>query len=89
MAIEDAWVLSQCLQGPGGVGDGLAAYASARRARTAKVQLTARANAGLFHHREPTAQLKAYAPQWLAAKVSPGRFHARQDWLYGHDVTLS
>ena len=89
MAIEDAWVLAQSLRGANSISNELAAYATARGARAAKVQMTARANAGLFHHRTLAARLKAYGPQWLAAKTNPSQFYAHQDWLYGHDVALA
>jgi salicylate hydroxylase len=87
MAIEDAWVLARSLDSATDVAGGLEAYAQSRHARTAKVQKTARANAGLFHHRGLSDRVRAYAPQWWAAKARPTQFHARQDWLYGHDVT--
>jgi salicylate hydroxylase len=46
MAIEDAVVLARALEGAGadGVGDALAAYEAARRARTAQVQIASRGN---------------------------------------------
>jgi salicylate hydroxylase len=87
MAIEDAWCLAQSLDRAGDVAARLESYARGRHARTAKVQQTARANAGLFHHRRLNDQVRAYAPQWWAARTRPMQFHARQDWLYGHDVT--
>ena len=91
MAIEDAWVLSEKLdkasKDSNSIDKYLQSYQLARRARTIKVQKEASANMKRFHLRSPITQLAAYGPLWMAGKVSPNIFHARQDWLYGHDVT--
>ena len=93
MAIEDAWVLSAKLDKASKDPDSnsikkyLQSYQLTRRARTIKVQKEASANMKRFHLRSPITQLAAYGPLWMAGKISPNIFHARQDWLYGHDVT--
>ncbi len=87
MAIEDAWVLASKLkQGTDPVA-ALIAYEQARKGRTAKVQLAARANAGIFHRRTMLGKLGTYGPMWLGARMAPSVVHARQDWIYGEDVT--
>ena len=82
MAIEDAWVLAQQLQQTSDPVEALARYATERQARTAKVQAGSRANMKTFHQSSDLA----YLPLWLIGQLMPGFFHARQDWLYGHNL---
>ena len=56
--------------------------------RTSKVQAGARENASLFHRSNPITQLSTYGPMWMAGRMMKGFIHSRNDWLYGHDVTL-
>ena len=65
----------------------LAAYERDRRGRTSAVQAGARNNAKLFHRHNPVTQLATYGPMWLAGRAAPKFVHARNDWIYGHDVT--
>ena len=88
MAIEDAWVLSRKLQEIGDPVAALKGYETARLGRTAKVQAAARANTGIFHRRTALGKLFTYGPMRLAASLAPGAVHARQDWIYGVDVTV-
>ena len=78
MAIEDAWVLAEALERLP-TEAALAAYADARRARTARVQAQSRLNATLFHLPDLIS-----TPAFLAAQAT-GRDGglARFDWLYG------
>ena len=91
MAIEDAWVLADKLdkasKEANSIEKYLQSYQLTRRARTIKVQKEASANMSRFHLRSPLTQLAAYGPLWMAGKAFPNAFHARQDWLYGFDVT--
>jgi salicylate hydroxylase len=87
MAIEDGYVLARELANHAEVETALSSYFSRRRDRTAKVQLGARRNMGVFHQRTLKGKLKTYAPLWLASRVSPDKFDERNDWLYGQDVT--
>jgi len=87
MAIEDGYVLARELANHAEVETALSSYFSRRRDRTAKVQLGARRNMGVFNQRTLKGKLKTYAPLWLASRVSPDKFDERNDWLYGHDVT--
>jgi salicylate hydroxylase len=86
MAIEDAWVLSRKLKSSADIQAALKAYEDERKARTARAQKAARAQTGLYHKRTLPSQLATYAPIWLAANLTPSLVHARQDWLYSHDV---
>lgn len=87
MAIEDAAVLARCLGAPGVETEAaLARYEGLRRARTARVQRGARANARLFHLRHPLARAAAWAPAAAASRLAPGLAAGRFDWLYRFDA---
>lgn len=87
MALEDAYVLSDCLGDGSSLETALKRYQALRLDRTAKVQSQARANMGIFHRRTPISQLATYGPMWMAGRVLPEVVHSRMDWIYGHDVT--
>lgn len=86
MSIEDAWVLSRQLKASTDIPAALKAYEAERKPRTSRVQNGARAQMGLYHKRTLASQLATYTPIWLAANLAPQIVHARQDWLYKHDV---
>lgn len=84
MAIEDAYVLADCVASAVGPEHALAQYESIRRERTARVQLGARANAGIFHMKvEPGAAEIGDDPRRFSDE---GRDIASLDWLYGYDA---
>lgn len=88
MAIEDAYVLAMlCAQQPGGLAAALQAFHARRIGRTSRVQLGSRRNGATFHRSGRVAQIAAYGPMRVAGKFLPQAVLARQDWLYGHDVT--
>ena len=87
MAVEDAWTLAQQLALTDNAPRALEDYQALRQARASHVQALSRANAKTFHKRTRLSQLATYGPVWLAGKIVPTYIHARQDWLYGHDVT--
>ena len=87
MAVEDAWVVMHQLSAHRQISAGLAAYQRLRQHRTGKAQAGSGANAGTFHKATRLEQITTYGPMWLAGKLAPRAVHARQDWLYGYDVT--
>lgn len=87
MAIEDAWVLADCLRS-GAVADGLARYQARRRPRTSRVQAVAARNARIYHLRSGLARGARGLGLNLARRAQGGLL-ARFDWLYGADVTAS
>ncbi len=89
MAIEDAYVLARELSEAATVQDALANYESVRKPRTSRVQAGARENARLFHRSNPVTQMSTYGPMWMAGRMMKGFIHSRNDWLYGHDVTVA
>lgn len=87
-AVEDAFVLARLVEeGATDIPNALRLYATRRQPRTSKVQAISRSNASLFHHRAAPKRLATYGPIWLAGRFAPRAIMARQDWLYGHDVT--
>jgi len=86
-ALEDAWVLAQCVSSGAAVADGLTRYFEQRRARTGLVQQRSMDNLELFHKGGALRSFFSYAPIWTAARLSPALIHARQDWIYAQDVT--
>ena len=86
MALEDAWVLADCvLRLPSD--EALPAYQAAREARARRVIRAAEGNARKYHLRPGLARWAAHAGLRLASKLAPGRVVGAFDWLYRHDVT--
>lgn len=86
MALEDAWVLADCL-GSVGLEEGPALYQARRRARAAKVIEAANRNAKNYHHANPLARFVGFGALSLAGAVAPAQVLGRFDWIYDHDVT--
>ena len=87
MAVEDAWVLAQQIAQQDNIDKALKNYQALRYDRASAVQAQSRANAKTFHKRTRLSQISTYGPMWLAGKIAPNAVHARQDKLYGFDVT--
>lgn len=86
MALEDAWVLADCLSRHDGDGAALTAFQAARRDRAERVVAAANANARNYHlsgFRRTVGHLGLRA----ISRFAPHRLVGRFDWLYGHDVT--
>lgn len=86
MALEDAWVLAECL-GKMPVAQALPAYQARRRDRCLRIVAAATANAHHFHLANPLVRQAAHAGLRLAGAFAQGRLAHRFDWLYGYDVT--
>ncbi len=88
MALEDAFVLADCLAGaPDAPETALAAYQERRRERVVRVIEAANSNARNYHMRAGPARLIAHGALRLGSRMAPGLALRRFDWLYGHDVT--
>ncbi len=85
MALEDAWVLADCLARAAPEA-ALAAYQARREARVRRIVEAANANARNYHLSGIRRDL-AHAGLRLAGRFAPGRVLGRFDWVYGHDVT--
>ncbi len=89
MAIEDAAVLSRCLQGASGpqeIASALIRYEQARKARTARVQAEARAQGRFFHTKAAPMAAITRAIMGAGARFAPNLALSRYDWLWGHDA---
>lgn len=86
MALEDAWVLGDCLDLAGDLPTGLVAYETARLARTARVQRAA-AGSGRIYHLGGGAARITHAGLRAVSSLAPGLLAGRFDWLFGTDVT--
>ncbi|MEO9780271.1 MAG: FAD-dependent monooxygenase [Sedimentitalea sp.] len=82
LALEDAWVLSQCLARASDTATGLSEYEATRKNRTQSVVAAASENARNFHFKSPMRQIAQ-----LGLFVLGPRIARRYDWIYGHDVT--
>ena len=87
MAIEDAYVLTACLDGANDVPRALKRYEMLRKPRTAMLQAKARGNADLFHYRGPfgglVSRAKLHVARMLPAKLALKPFNA----IYPYDAT--
>lgn len=82
LALEDAWVLSQCLARASDPATGLSEYEAARKKRAQRVVTAAAENARNFHFKSPMRQLAQLGLFALGPRIA-----RRYDWIYGHDVT--
>lgn len=87
MALEDAWVLADCLDRMG-VTEGLPAYQAARQHRCARIVQAANGNARAYHLRNPLRG-PAHLALKLGGAIAPGLALRRFDWIYDHDVTAA
>jgi 2-polyprenyl-6-methoxyphenol hydroxylase-like FAD-dependent oxidoreductase len=87
MALEDAWVLADCLARSGPGEAGLAAYQAARRDRVARVIAAANGNAWKYHLRARPVRGLAHLGLRLGGALMPDRMLHQFDWIYDHDVT--
>lgn len=87
MAIEDAYVLAQCLDRAGAsIPEKLAVYEAARIPRTARLQSISRENAEMFHLKPPAARALRKAKFSAASRVS-ALAHLKFDRIYEYNVT--
>ncbi|MEZ5686810.1 MAG: FAD-dependent monooxygenase [Paracoccaceae bacterium] len=86
MAIEDAWVLAECLATHDSEEAALAAYQAARRPRTAAIVETANQNAHNYHL-TGIKRMVAHLGLRMVSRMAPAQLLGRFDWVYGHDVT--
>lgn len=87
LALEDAWVLADCL-GRLPVAEALPAYQAARQGRVQRAIRAANANAKNYHLRPGPVRLAAHTALRAADRLAPRLMLRRFDWLYGLDVTV-
>lgn len=85
LALEDAWVLADCVD-HAPVDLALPRYQAARRARVQRAISAANRNARNYHLSGMMRRAGQGALRAMSA-TAPGLFLKRMDWLYAHDVT--
>lgn len=86
MALEDAWVLADCLASMH-LAQALPAYQQARKPRVTRVIAAANANARNYHLRNPLIRGAAHTLLRLGGSLAPAKVVGQFDWIYRHDVT--
>ncbi|NLQ17658.1 NAD(P)-binding protein [Marinomonas sp. M1K-6] len=85
MAIEDAYVLAQCLSRYP-LAEALTNYERVRKPRATQIQQLSKGNAGLYHmHGGVLGKMKLNALQ-AAARLAPRVIQSKLDAVYGYDV---
>ena len=87
MALEDAWVLADCLVQADTTNAALARYQSRREQRVRRVIAASGRNAWKYHLRFPPLRAAAHAALRFVNHAAPQRLMGQFDWLYHHDVT--
>lgn len=87
LALEDAWVLADCLDGGTTAEDALANYQQKREARAQRTIAAANANAKNYHIKNKGLQAIAHTALKVGSTLFPAAPVKRFEWLYGHDVT--
>jgi salicylate hydroxylase len=85
LALEDAWVLADCLANMP-LEQALPAYQLRRRARVVRAIDAATANARNYHLRGPKRAV-AHMVLRVGGKIAPRAVVDKFSWLYDHDVT--
>ncbi|RJK96670.1 FAD-binding protein [Paracoccus aestuarii] len=86
MAIEDAWILADCLDRDPDQPRALARYQAARAPRVGRIVAAANANARNYHL-SGARRLVGHAVLRVADRVAPSFMPGRFDWLYDFDPT--
>jgi salicylate hydroxylase len=86
MALEDAWVLADCLD-RFGLERGPAVYQDKRRPRTAKIVAEAHKNARNYHYANPLVRSAGHMALRTVGRFAPQVLMRRYDWIYDVDVT--
>jgi salicylate hydroxylase len=81
LALEDAWVLADAVEGTSTVSEGLQRYQSARQSRATRVVGLAKGNAWRFHLPRPWS----WGAQ-LVLSVGAPALAKRLDWIYDYDA---
>ena len=88
MALEDAWVLADCLARHDTPEAGFAAYQQARAARCARIVAASTANARAYHLASPLRDI-AHLGLRIGGRIAPQAALRRFEWIYGMDVTVA
>ena len=87
MALEDAWVLANSLDGHAPMQQRLNGYQARRKARVERTMHAASGNAWKYHLSAPPLRWAAHSSMRFIAAAAPRQLIGQFDWLYRHDVT--
>jgi len=87
MAIEDAWVLADCLQKHSDLSTALKSYYKIREPRTSRVQQTALKSGRIYHVENPLIRAGLHTGMQIASLIAPKVLSQHYDWIYDYDVT--
>lgn len=88
LALEDGWVLADCLaRRPADPLAALAQYQARRRDRAVRVIAAANANAWKYHFRLSPLRELGHLALRLSGALAPAQAVRQFDWIYAHDVT--
>ncbi|GHG80023.1 FAD-dependent monooxygenase [Pseudodonghicola xiamenensis] len=87
LALEDAWVLADCLERESDPVTALAMYQARRRDRAVRVIQAANGNAWKYHFRLSPFRELGHLALRLAGSLAPAQAVRQFDWVYRHDVT--
>ena len=85
MALEDAWILADCLSADGPRDAALALYQRRREARARRIVRASARTAWKYHLSFPPARAAAHAALRLGGAVAPGWMARRFAWIHGFD----
>ena len=86
LALEDAWVLAECLN-QFDQAEALQRFQATRRPRAVRAVAAAKGNARKFHLRNPAVRFAAHNILRIGSRVAPMAPLKRFDRLYGYDPT--
>jgi len=89
LALEDGWVLADCLARQDDQARALALYQALRSERAARVIAAANANAWKYHFRLSPLREMGHLALRLGGALAPARAVRQFDWIYGYDVTAA
>ncbi len=87
MALEDAWVLADCLDKDVDAETAFQTYQNLRAPRVKRVVSASAANARNYHLSNPFVRRVGHAVLGFGGRIAPSAAVGRFDWLYAHDVT--
>ena len=87
MAIEDAYILAQCLDTEDNIEQAFIQYQETRKQRATKVQQVSRNNANIFHASGITATVRNLL-LGLVSLIDPSLLNKKSAWIYDYDPTL-
>lgn len=86
MALEDAWVLADCLASLP-VEQAMPTYQNRRRDRVVRVINAANANARNYHLRNPAIRFAAHSALRMIGAIAPAQILGKFNWVHQYDVT--